>query len=156
MVDLLTGKTQQGISELPLVYNDTAPLKILPKKQYRIFDEEAVQQKLLDILQSDVDLPRSMAKVADALGYDHPYLIKKFPHLTQQISERYATYVQQKRQEILALRKQELESTILKLHAAGIYPSHRRLKKEYRSKMRWRSSQQVIKHVLHKLGYEDE
>jgi hypothetical protein len=94
----------------------------------RRVDLEALTKALAYELRSMEKPPVSMAAVARRLGYDHAYLLGRFPGLCRTISARYDAFrASQKATRSWRIHRQVHEAT-LALHQQGRYPSNRMVK----------------------------
>jgi hypothetical protein len=151
-LQLLTGYMLRQTPQLLTLSIQKIPETRQPKKRYRVFNKEAIRKKLIEIYTSE-NPPQPMQKIAKSLGYDHSYLIRKFPRLCHQISEKFHIYVEQQRQNIQNISHKHLETAILNLHAESLYPSHRRLRKDFGGKMRSPILRGIRKRILRQLHY---
>ncbi|HMG73278.1 MAG TPA: hypothetical protein VK582_07230 [Pyrinomonadaceae bacterium] len=103
-----------AISRRHAVYQ-RAQFKNLPKKLKEILYEEPSS---------------SLGAVASRLGHTPEYLKKHFPELSSAITKRHAQLSRKRSLEKTKDAKQRVRQFALDLHAAGVYPSAHRLRKE--------------------------
>ena len=104
----------RAISRRHAVHQHTQ-FKNLPKKLKAILHEEPSS---------------SLGAVASRLGHDPEYLKKYFPKLCSAITKRHAQLSKERSLEKTKYAKQRVKQFALDLHAAGVYPSAHRLRKE--------------------------
>jgi hypothetical protein len=151
-LELLTGYMLRQRPQLLNISLEKISEKPQSKKRYRVFNKAAVRRQLVEIY-ANQNPPQSMRKIAKSLEYDHSYLIRKFPRLCRQISEKYYLYMEEQRQNTQNINNNQLETAILNFHAASLYPSHRRLRTEFGGKMRSLSLRRLRKRILRQLHY---
>jgi transcriptional regulator with XRE-family HTH domain len=126
-VDLITtgAAVTSRADGLPQVVAKSEPVR---RGARRRVDLEALTKALAYELRSMEKPPVWMAAVARRLGYDHAYLLGRFPGLCRTISARYDAFrASQKATRSWRIHRQVHEAT-LALHQQGRYPSNRMVK----------------------------
>lgn len=100
-----------------------------PRRPFRRFQRETLKQALLETISNPADPPLSLTKVAQQLGYRSSFLSRHFPESCQTISSHYQAYQADRRAQLFQRRWQEVHQAILSLHAQGIYPGEKRVRK---------------------------
>ncbi len=149
-LELLTGERTSLTERVSKIIE----LKTHRQRPSRKFDNDKVLNALRYIIDNEEPPPPSMAMVSKRLGYDHSYLIKRFPAECRTISDRY----QQFRSEQAANRQKELSRQVRdiakSLHEQGIYPSVSQMQKNLAGGMLLEKSMRtVLRATLKELGY---
>lgn len=121
----------------------------------RSFDWEALRRALEVAATSDESPPPSMAKVAERLGHDLSHLLKLFPDLCRQISQRYRNRRETRRIERECRIHAEIRQAVLSVHAQGEYPSYDRVRAMLGNPndLRPRAALAIWHETLRELGY---
>jgi transcriptional regulator with XRE-family HTH domain len=100
-----------------------------PRRLFKRFEAEKLQDVLEQVLQSEEYPPPSMREVAQRLHYDQSHLRKHFRCLCQAISARYKAYQQAQRQERLRKMNAQVQQTAEGLNAQSRTLSERQIGK---------------------------
>jgi transcriptional regulator with XRE-family HTH domain len=95
----------------------------------RTFDYEKVKSELEAVIISNEAPPPSMAQVAKNISCSLSTVKRHFPEYCKEISTRYLRYRTEEKERRIDEICKEVEMLTKKLHAEGIYPSRRSLRK---------------------------
>lgn len=146
MENLLNICYRCGISPLSFIMGDKDKIKFSfidstskdaavnsTRKNHRKFEADHVRSVLLSVLQNPENPPPSMNEVARRLGYDYSQIQVKFPDLCKAISDRYLSFLSQKRQASIQRHCDEVRQAMLILRAQECYPSLRQVRKNLKN-----------------------
>jgi hypothetical protein len=155
-----------GTSPLELLMKDVSQLnfpqpntestseRLYPKgKSPRKFDREAVRLQLQAIISAETDPPLFMGDVAQQIGFDHSFLLKRLPDECRQISERYSAFQSLRSN---TRRNHDCEIVIqatLDLHEGGVRPNPKQMKPEIRVLLKDELVRQAYRTLMQTLGY---
>lgn len=115
-----------------------------------------IQQALEAVLESQECPPPSIYEVAKRLGISAPVLKRYCLELCNAISERYASFCQERKMKRLQKQCQEIREVAFKLHAEGIEPTASRISAQLSKPLIFPSLEAVaaVREVRHELGWE--
>lgn len=130
------------------------PASESPRRPFRKFQREALKLALLEAVKNPADPPLSLTKLSQQLGYRSPFLSRHFPELCQAISSHYQAYQANRRAQLFQQRWQEVHQAILSLHAQGLYPGEKRVRKLLKtpSSLRLPGIRRAMKATLGEMG----
>jgi hypothetical protein len=103
-------------------------LRLRPFLRSTVRDQ--IEQTLRATIQKDLSPPPSLRSVCVKAGFQPNHVSRRFPELSRQISDRYKLYMLEKRRKSGQSLKHSIRSAVIEFHAAGIYPSMKKLEKK--------------------------
>ncbi len=137
-----------------VIEQGTARHSPLPRRQNRRVDRERCQEALHAVLDGQTEL-LGIAHLARQLGYDPCQLAYHFPEECAVITRRFQEHRLRRKEQHLVHIRGEVRHAVLTLHAQGLYPSQRRVRRllpgrllrDPEAKAAWRAT-------LRELGFE--
>ncbi len=96
------------------------------RRLYRPVDRERCLERIQAILDGREE-PLDYGSLAQQLGCTHHTLLYHFPQECALLSQQIKEYRRQQAEQRVAQIQEEIEQTVLALHAQGVYPSHRKV-----------------------------
>jgi len=129
-----------NVTPLQILLGDLAPLKqvIAQGKPHRLprarrlrrtFDREHCLERIQAILGGREE-PIGYATLARQLGYSQQVLRYHFPQECAELSKQIKKYRRQWAEQRIEGIREEVRQAVLELHAQGVYPSHRMVRKQ--------------------------
>lgn len=126
-----------NVTPLQILLGDLAPLKqiiaedkpfrpLRSRRLYRLVDREQCLERIQAVLDGQ-EKPRGYRSLAQQLGYHQNALRYHFPAESALLSKQVKEYRQQQAEQRAAQIKEEIQQTVMELHAQGVYPSHRKV-----------------------------
>ena len=131
--DLLTGTLLSGGAQtyqvVALAAEGRQPIRRRRRKgkSPRVFERDRLEAALRAVLVAADDAPPTMRAVARELGYDPSHLYKHLPGLCRAIAGTHKAWVRGRKAERLSTLQAEVRAAALECHAAGVYPSSKRV-----------------------------
>ncbi len=122
------------------------------RKSPKIFDADAIEVHLAQILQDQESPPLSMKAVAKQLKHDRRTIYRYFPDLCRKISLKYKQYNEKNRQEAINQSCEEVYQIVQMLYKQGIYPSEARVSQKMSKPGYFRYA--CVRNALHKAKIE--
>jgi transcriptional regulator with XRE-family HTH domain len=126
-----------NVTPLQVLRGDLAPLRQViaegkphrpprSRRLYRPLDRERCLQRIQAILDGREE-PIGYGSLAQQLGCAQHTLFYHFPQECALLSQQIKEYRRQRKEQRAAQIKEEIQQTVLALHAQGVYPSHRKV-----------------------------
>lgn len=126
-----------NVTPLQVLRGDLAPLRQViaegkphrpprSRRRYRPFDRQRCMERIQAILDGREE-PIGYGTLARQLGCTQHTLLYHFPQECALLSQQIKEYRRQRKEQRAAHIKEEIQQTVLALHAQGVYPSHRKV-----------------------------
>ncbi len=126
-----------NVTPLQILLGDLAPLRQVialgkphrsprSRRLYRPLDRERCMERIQAILDGREE-PIGYGTLAQQLGCTQHTLLYHFPQECALLSQQIKEYRRQRKEQRAAQIKEEIQQTVLALHAQGVYPSHRKV-----------------------------
>lgn len=135
------------------IENGTATHAPRPRRRHRHVDHAQCQALLQAVLDGREE-PLGVSRMAKRLGYDVRQLVYHFPQECAVVTQRARAYRKQRKEQRLALTREQVRQAMLSLHAQGMYPSQRKLRSFLGGLMRAPEAQETWHTTLRELGFE--
>jgi DNA-binding transcriptional regulator YhcF (GntR family) len=118
-------------------------------------DLAKMRQVMEEAAKGDVSPYPSLSKLAIQLGCNQSTLQRRFPELTEEIKQRFQKHAAIRKEVRAKLFRSIVNSTIMEIHKAGIYPSQSRVRESLPKfvDMREPVAHEEWKHALTTLNY---
>jgi len=126
-----------NVTPLQVLLGDLAPLRLViaegkphhpprSRRLYRPLDRERCMEHIQAILDGREE-PIGYGTLARQLGCTQHTLLYHFPQECAKLSQQIKEYRRQQKEQRAARIREEIQQTVLALHAQGVYPSHRQV-----------------------------
>jgi hypothetical protein len=116
-----------GTAESPSLAQVRMPLWLGPRqpgRPPRMLDKDAIRLHLQEVIDANYLFPPSMVDTSRFLGIDASHLMRLFPGLCKEISQRYRSHASCLRTRALARTTDNVRSIVRVLHSNGVYPGY--------------------------------
>jgi len=127
------------------------------QQRHRKLDSDSILQVLKQSLESGENPPPPMVAVAERLGYDQSFLLRRFPAECHAISALYLQFRSQEAEKRVKELCCQVQDIARNLHKQGIYPSQYQIRKHVSvGTFKERSIRDAYHAVLKELGYQKQ
>jgi TniQ len=124
-------------------------------REQRISKKRAIGKLLQKIIIEEKDMELSMNQIAKKYGYQRATLLREFPDLCGEITERHRTYVENRKKNRKNKLFLSIYNCIIELHSEGVYPSTNKIQDRINNQnaFRGKAAMEYRKCILEELGY---